>query len=180
MPTGAREGAVSPVPLVLGFLMSGPAHPYELYQEFSRRLGRVWRLGQSHMYAYLNGIEAEGLATAELEEQQGRPARKVYRITAAGKKRFREWMRAPSRQVRNIRLEFLAKLYFYRALGLEGAVELVRDQKAVLAERIAAMEALMLEEGDEYWRLVLDFRRSEAEAIALWLDRCALEQRDPE
>jgi len=172
MPTKPREGSASPIPVLLGFLMAGPAHPYELHREFNRGLGRVWRLGQSHLYAYLKSIEADGLAAVEVEEQKDRPARNVYRITSSGKRLFSEWLRVPSAQVRNIRLEFLAKLYFLGSLGLEGREELVGFQKAVLASRIESMEEAMRATEDEYWRLVLDFRRSEAQAIALWLDRC--------
>jgi PadR family transcriptional regulator, regulatory protein AphA len=170
----AKEETASPLPVLLGFLMSGPAHPYELYQRFDRELGRVWRVGQSHLYAYLKRIEAEGMAKVEVEEQESRPARNVYRLTSAGRRRFLEWLRKPSRHVRNIRLEFLVRLYFFRALELEGQDELVLAQKAVIEERLASLERSMREtdSGSEYWCLVLDFRRGEMEAILAWLDRC--------
>ena len=174
----AREEAASPLPVLLGFLVSGPAHPYELYQRFNRELGRVWRLGQSHLYAYLKRIEEEGLAKVEVEEQESRPARNVYRLTSAGRKQFLEWLRKPSRHVRNIRLEFLARLYFFRALELEGQEELVRAQKAVIEERLATIERAMREADDEYWRLVLDFRYSEMKAILAWLGRCSAKRSD--
>lgn len=153
--------------------MSGPAHPYELSQRFERELGRVWRVGQSRLYAYVNKLEEEGYATVEVEAQEARPPRKVFRISGAGKKRFLEWLREPTRHVRNIRLEFLARLYFFRELGLEGQEELVARQKAVIEERLASIERSMRETEDEYWALVLDFRRSEMEAVVAWLGRCA-------
>jgi DNA-binding PadR family transcriptional regulator len=152
----------------------GPAHPYELYRRFDRELGRIWRVGQSHLYAYLKRIEAEGFATVEVEEQEGRPDRNVYRITSAGKKSFEAWLREPSQpQVRKLRLELLAKLYFFRELGLPGIDKLAAAQDASLRERVASIEGAMSETGDEYWRSVLDFRKVEIEAIIAWLGRRA-------
>ena len=168
-----KEEAASPLPVLLGFLMPGPAHAYELYRDFDRGLGRVWRIGQSKAYAYLKEIEAEGLASVAIEEQESLPARRVYSLTAAGRLRFLDWLRGTTPQARNIRLEFLARLYFYRELGLEGIEELVAAQEAVLVQRMAALQLAMRESGDEYWRLVLDFRRSEMGAIVSWLGRCA-------
>lgn len=169
--TMPREESVSPEPVLLGFLASGPAHPYELYRLFDRELGRVWRIGQSHLYAYLKKIEAEGFATVEVTEQEGRPDRNVYRITGAGRRRFADWLGTPSRQVRNLRLELLARLYFFRRRGMDGLGEFAEAQKALLSERVASLELAMRETDDEYWRSVLDFRRGEAEAAIAWLER---------
>lgn len=153
--------------------MSAPAHPYELYRLFDRELGKVWRLGQSHLYAYLEKIEEQGLATMEVEASEGAPDRKVYRITPEGKKRFGEWLLEPSPRVRTLRLELLAKLYFYRRLGLKGMDRLAARQRKLLEERLASLDGAMRETDDDYWRSVLDFRRSEIEAIVAWLDRTA-------
>lgn len=167
-----REESASPVPILLGLLLEGPAHPYELYRRFDRELGKVWRVGQSHLYAFLKQIEAEGLATVEIKEQEGRPDRNVYSITASGRRRFEDWLRQPAGpQLRKLRLELLSRLYFFRKLGLAGLDEFVAAQAALLGERIASIESAMSETGDEYWRSVLDFRKVEIEAALAWLDR---------
>jgi DNA-binding PadR family transcriptional regulator len=168
-----REEIASPEPVLLGLLIEGPAHPYELYRRFDRELGRVWRVGQSHLYAYLKHIEAEGFASVEVEEQEGRPDRNVYSITSSGRRRFEAWLREPSKpQVRKLRLELLARLYFFRALALPGLGEFAAAQGAALDERLASIDSAMGETSDEYWRSVLDFRKSEIEAVMAWLGRC--------
>ena len=123
-----REEVASPQPVLLGFLMLGPGHPYELNKLFRRDLGSVWRVGQSHIYAHLTRLAELGLAKAGAEAQDGRPNRIVYRVTAAGKKSFLAWLHEPSQHVRNIRLEFLARLYFFRRLELPGLSDLVADK----------------------------------------------------
>jgi len=155
--------------------MAGPAHPYGLYREFDRELGRVWRIGQASLYARLRRAEDEGLARVEVAEVEGAPDRRVHRITAAGKRSFLVWLRGSSERVRDIRLEFLARLYFFRRLELEGLEEAVKLQKTALLARVTALESDIAEatrSRDEYWRLVLEFRRSETKAVVDWLDAC--------
>lgn len=162
----------SPQPVLLGFLMAGPKHPYELCQEFERELGRVWHIGQSHLYAYLKQLAESGLATVQTEAQPNRPARNVYTITPAGQQAFDKWLHQPTQHVRHIRLDFLAHLYFYRRLQLPGLEQLVADQQALILSYVESLSHAIAEADDEYWRLVLEFRQSEMETVIRWLDRC--------
>jgi DNA-binding PadR family transcriptional regulator len=168
----SKETLPSPQPVLLGFLMPGPKHPYELHQEFEHELGRVWHIGQSHLYAYLKQLAESGLATVKIEAQPNRPARNVYHITPAGQEAFLNWLHQPTQHGRHIRLEFLARLYFYRRLSLPGLEQLVADQKALFRSRVESLSRAIAETDDEYWRLVLEFRQSETETIISWLDRC--------
>ena len=85
-----RQAGVSPQPALLGLLLSEPKHGYELFQEFSRELGGVWRIGQSQLYAQLKQLEESGLVSVRVEEQPNRPARKVYHVTEAGRRAWHE------------------------------------------------------------------------------------------
>jgi DNA-binding PadR family transcriptional regulator len=167
-----RDATLSPQPVLLGFLLLGPQHPYELYQEFNRELGRVWYVGQSHLYAYLKQLAESGLATVKTKAQPNRPARNVYHITPAGQEAFLNWLHQPTQHVRHIRLDFLAHLYFFRRLALPGLEQLVADQKTLIQSYVESLNHAIAETDDEYWRLVLEFRRSEMETIIRWLDRC--------
>src|SRR5512136_1791025 len=166
----SKETSPSPQPVLLGFLMLGPRHPYELYQEFEPELGRVWHIGQSHLYAYLKQLAESGLATVKTEAQSNRPARHVYHITPAGQQAFLDWLHQPTQHVRHIRLEFLARLYFFRRLSLPGLEQLVADQKALFQSRIESLGGTIAETDDRYLRLVLESRHGEMEAIIRWLD----------
>jgi DNA-binding PadR family transcriptional regulator len=168
----SKEILPSPQPVLLGFLMLGPKHPYELFQEFERELGRVWRIGQSHLYAYAKQLAESGLATVKTEAQPNRPTRNVYCITVAGQEAFLNWLHQPTQHGRHIRLEFLARLYFFRRLSQPGLEQLVADQKALFQSRIESLGRAIAETDDEYWRLVLEFRQSEMETITRWLDHC--------
>ena len=168
----SKDAAPSPQPALLGLLIPGPKHPYELHQEFDRELGRVWHIGQSHFYAVLKQLAESDLVTVEVEAQRKRPARNVYHLTPAGQEAFLRWLHTPIPRVRHIRLEFLTRLYFFRRLALPGLEQLIAEQTTVLRERLAAVESAMAESDDAYWRLVLAFRQNEIQAVMNWLDRC--------
>ena len=73
---------------LLGVLSLGPAHGYDLCAELRERLGQIWILRTSHIYALLTGLEKDGLVSHERIDQENRPAKKVFRITSEGRKLF--------------------------------------------------------------------------------------------
>ncbi len=167
-----REPDAGPQPALLGLLMARPRHGYELYQDFSRELGRVWQIGLSQLYAHLKQLEEAGLLTAQTEPQPDRPPRKVYSLTAAGRAAFLDWLHRPTPYLRHIRLDFLVRLYFFHVLALPGLDQLVAEQKALCQAQCERFGQLAAEADDRFRRLVLEFRQGQLEAVIRWLDRC--------
>jgi DNA-binding PadR family transcriptional regulator len=165
------DASISPQPALLGLLMAQPKHGYELHQEFSRGLGRVWQIGLSQLYAQLKQLEESGQVRAQTEAQASRPPRKVYHLTAEGRQAFVNWLHKPTPYLRHIRMEFLARLYFFRHLGLPGLEQLVAEQKTVCQVQVDRFARLAAETDDEFRRLVLEFRRGQLEAVIHWLDQ---------
>jgi DNA-binding PadR family transcriptional regulator len=168
----SRDEKPSPQPALLGFLMLEPRHAYELHQEFSRELGRVWRVGRSQLYAQLKQLAEFGWLTVETEMQTNRPARKVYHLTTAGREAFLDWLHQPTLHLRHIRLEFLTRLYFFQRLDQPGLEELVQRQKSLLQSQVDALNRKADQTEDTFWQLVLAFRRGQMEAVMDWLDDC--------
>ena len=167
-----QEPVPFPQVILLGFLMPGPQHGYRLHQEFERELGQVWYIGRSQLYAYLKQLAGAGLVRVETEPSDSYPPRKVYRLMPAGERAFQRWLKEPTPFLRQIRIEFLARLYFYRRLSLPGMEELIARQKAVLAARIGGQQRAAEEAEDVFTRLVAEFRQGQLEAVIRWLDRC--------
>ncbi len=165
----------SPFPLdkaLLGFLMQGPAHGYALHQRAESDLGRIWYMGMSNVYGTLKELEAAGHVEATVDEESY-PPRKVYAVTRAGKETFLAWVREVVPAVRDMRVEFLAKLYFFHTLGLEGVGQLLDAQERVCRERLEELEQEAAEGGDDVFeRVVSDFRRRRIEASLDWLQAC--------
>jgi DNA-binding PadR family transcriptional regulator len=167
-----RDRDASPQPVLLGLLMSQPKHGYELHQEFSRELGGVWQIGLSQLYAQLKQLEEAALVEAISEAQPNRPPRKVYHLTLEGRAVFEDWVHQPTPYLRHIRVEFLARLYFFRQLSMPGLEQLVAEQKQVCQSQIERFDQLAAETGDPFRRCVLEFRCGQLQAVVLWLERC--------
>jgi DNA-binding PadR family transcriptional regulator len=158
---------------LLGLLMQGPMHGYDLHRRVEDDLGLVWYMGISNVYGALKRLEQGGQVESTVSPQEGRPPRKVYRITPAGEQSFLDWVRRPVPTMRDMRVEFPAKLYFFRALGLEGIGELIAAQEAVCREQVEQMERSAAQcDPHDFNRLVYDFRRRQIEAILDWLQVC--------
>jgi DNA-binding PadR family transcriptional regulator len=161
---------------LLGFLMQGAIHGYALHQRAENELGRIWYMGISNIYGALKRLEQAGQVESTLNPQESRPARKVYHITPAGREVFLEWIQKPVPTIRDMRVEFLAKLYFFHKLGLEGATQLIAAQEAICRKQIERLEqrADGYAQGD-FNHLVFDFRRRRINASLEWLHVCKKE-----
>jgi len=158
---------------LLGFLMEGSMHGYDLHQRVEEDLGRIWAMGISNIYGAMKRLEQAGQAQSSLSPQENRPPRKVYHITPAGRRSFLEWLQRPVPSMRDMRVEFPAKLYFFHTLGLEGGAALITAQEAVCRERVARLEQRAAQcEPQDFDQLVFDFRRRQIEAIIQWLQYC--------
>ena len=158
--------------VVLGLLMKQERHGYEIHRYFSPGLGRVWYAGMSQVYALLKRLEAAGKVVSTVELQGNRPAKKVYSITPRGHEDFLGWVHEPLKRVRDLRLEFLAKLFFMRELGLAGTDELIQRQIDVCQGQLQALRHKDRTSSDEFDHLVFQFRIYQIEAILTWLQDC--------
>ena len=159
-------------PVLLGLLMSGPRHGYELYQELEQDLAGVWQIGLSQLYAQLKQLQEAGLVDAQTEPQPNRPPRKVYHVTDEGREVFLHWLRQPTPYLRLIRVEFLLRLYLFDRLSLPGVEQLVAAQRAVCREQADRFGQAAAEAQGAFPRLVYEFRQGQMEAVIRWLDRC--------
>jgi DNA-binding PadR family transcriptional regulator len=159
---------------LLGFLCEEPMHAYEMHQHLRRAeaLGLVWRIKQSQLYALLARLEEVGYLTTVTAPQETRPARKMLHLTPAGRAAFERWRTTPVEHGRELRQEFLAKLYFAQRAGTGCVEKLVDAQRAACRSMLLALQARAAAAKEPYARLVYEFRCSQVKAWFEWLDRC--------
>lgn len=161
---------------LLGFLYHRPMHGYQLRQQLAqaRDLGLVWRIKEAQLYRLLGRLEEEGYVRAVNEPQGSRPPRKILHLTPAGEAAFLNWARAPVRRGRDLRMEFLAKLYFARRLAPPPTAELIQAQRQELRAWLADLErqAARIQATRPFDWLVLDFRVGQLRAMLAWLETC--------
>ena len=70
---------------LLALLAGGPAHGYELKQAMEQQFGAVLPpLNAGQIYTTLSRLERDGLVEDDAVAQNGRPNKRVYRLTEAG------------------------------------------------------------------------------------------------
>jgi len=171
-PKDHHTGNISPEFALLGFLIAGPSHGYDLHQQFVVKLGHVWHLSQSQAYAILKRLEERGDISAQVIEQEKLPVRQMLRITKAGRQRFFEWLEAGvGKNARSIRLEFLTRLYFAQLYRPEILAQSYKSQSAEIEATIARLESLLegLPPEQVFNRLSLDFRLQQMRLIQNWM-----------
>ncbi len=164
--------------LGLLYLDDGAGHGYDLARHFTegQPLSDVLRLEPGMLYHHLKKMARAGWVTATVEPQGARPPRQVYRIAGEGRAELMRWLREPVARTRELRLEFLVKLYFARRLDPALAARLVAEQRETcrrleqsLATQLAKVDRGDGGDEDEFTRLVLELRLAQTRAAAEWL-----------
>jgi DNA-binding PadR family transcriptional regulator len=167
--------ALSPEYALLGFLAQHPAHGYDLHQRLVTDLGQVWHVSLSQTYNILNRLEAQGLIAGTVQEQARLPARRSFRLTSAGRRRFATWLNSPARcSVRTIRVEFTTRLYFAQALSPDILPDLIAAQSAEVRAGLERLQTLRAEIPKEqaFNHLGLNLRLRQLTSLLDWLAEC--------
>src|SRR3954470_9926064 len=78
---------------VLGLMAwRGEATRYELHKLAGRTVGFIYAPARSQLYAVVKRLEASGLVSGERILQAGRPNKRVFSLTGAGREVLREWL----------------------------------------------------------------------------------------
>jgi len=156
--------------LILGALATRPLHGYDLYQYLEQDLSLIWTLGRSQTYALLSRMERAGLVTHKRQTQEKRPDRKTFSLAPAGRKIFNQWVKTPVAHIRDLRLEFLAKIHFLGKGDSKSLEKLIEGQQGVCREKMGRMAERKGAASSGMERLTYEYRLSQAEAVLKWLE----------
>jgi len=146
-------------------------HGYDIHKFLSSGLNGVWYVGMSNMYGMLKKLESDGHVSSVIEAQANRPARRIFSVTEKGRNFFGDWISKPVNNIRDLRVEFIAKLYFFKDLNLSGGERLVERQKAVCRRILESTEGSAPEKS-RFTGLLSDFRSCQIRSILSWLEEC--------
>lgn len=117
-------------------------HGYVLAQRLRQgSLAEIIRLEPGMLYHFLKKLDRAGFVVTSVAHQVSRPDRQNHTLTAAGETALAVWLDAPVRATRDVRLDFLVKLWFARELDPDRAANLVATQRAVIAQLLGSLEA---------------------------------------
>ncbi|NIM05094.1 MAG: PadR family transcriptional regulator [Armatimonadetes bacterium] len=126
--------------IILGLLESLPMTGYELKQAFDNSLGYFSGASFGSIYPTLAKLEKEGLASVKVEPREGRQ-RKVYSITQAGRKEYRDAL-GGEMTIPPFRNEFLTRLFFFSSLKPKRQEEMAQQYIAYLEEKQASLKSI--------------------------------------
>jgi len=131
------------LPDILLSLLREPMSGTELIRLFQGTISHFWKTDLSQIYRALEAMETEGSLRSGSSPSSKGPARRVYRLTARGRRRLAEWIRRPA-TIPAAKFEYLAQLFSVTAdeRPRERARELLTSMRGEAAAAVAVLEAI--------------------------------------
>ena len=95
---------------ILVLLETEPSSGYDLLKQFNNSLGYFWNAKHQQIYQQLKILLNESLIQCKIEEQHGKPDKKVYKITKLGVTELSDWL-SDSVKPNKINDALLVKIY---------------------------------------------------------------------
>lgn len=167
---------------IMGFLSSEDSTGYDLKTRcFDRLASHYWTADQAQIYRTLDRLERQGLVSAKLQVQRGRPDRNVYKLTAAGRKSLDGWLEDYHPAPPN-RDPFLIQIAFADHLSDSATLELfarAREERQTRLEALRSHATKLGEESEDgtnrgvmLERMTYDAALARERATIDWLDDC--------
>lgn len=169
--------ALTPDETVLGLLASQAQHGYQLLESFrdSERLGNVWKLSASQLYAVLKRLQRQGWITGFEHESENAPPRVEFSLTGAGWHRLNAWLNAPDPcpSIRRVRVEFASRLYIAQLLG-RPVQPIIAQQRAACEKECRRIQGIQETGPAGIGWLASELVIAQLDAVLRWLDLCEL------
>jgi PadR family transcriptional regulator AphA len=163
---------------VLGLLRQRPSHGYELQRQLSGRHGLaiVCPVEPAMVYAVLKSLSGLELIDGEWDNRTY-PPKAIYSVTETGDSEFQRWLMRPVGRIREVRLDFMVKLYF---LMQEEPPAQRTETRNLLAGQLDVCETYASEieheieavDEDSFDALALGSKLSAARLTSVWLADC--------
>ncbi|MGH7680358.1 MAG: PadR family transcriptional regulator [Candidatus Eiseniibacteriota bacterium] len=178
MPAGASTPYA-----ILGLLRFGPMSGYDIHRELEEETAFFWSESYGQIYPALRSLSARRWAKMRRAPTPGRGARgrrerRVYAITARGRKAFDEWLRiaprpSPPRQ------ELLLKLFLADREFLDAPEAWIQDLLEAETERLRILRRLQgqIPRGDHrhpnvrFWAIALEYVERQSEGAVAWCQK---------
>jgi DNA-binding PadR family transcriptional regulator len=161
---------------LLALLAKEPAHGYELKTQLERILGEAYpspNIGQ--IYLTLQRLEKAGLVRGTDVVQAGRPNKRTYELTPAGREAVDAWMAEPSEGPR-VRDDFFMKLALGPLTGDIDRLELINSQRRhYLTQMRALSRQASAGDSNPIAGLLVEGAMLHVQADLDWLERCQAE-----
>jgi PadR family transcriptional regulator AphA len=129
-----------------------PRSGYDLVQTFRISMSHYWHAHPGQIYPTLDRMEHDGWISGREVIQRGRPNKRVYSITAEGRRVLLEWLQSPYEPLK-MKNPPLLRSRFLGHLGAEGAREKFAEMRAAMTsyfEQLRGYDRMFKEKGGPY------------------------------
>ncbi|WP_018131522.1 PadR family transcriptional regulator [Effusibacillus pohliae] len=159
--------------LILSQLMSGPKHGYEIKKNVERILGSGFSINNNTLYPALRRFQEMGAVTKEVELQEGKPNRHIYRVTDLGAEVLEEMLREFSPEMAGDEAEFLVRVALFDMLDVDSRKQILEARKRVLNKWLEHLdqvaEPLSLAKRRPFGWRVVQFQKHLIEQELAWI-----------
>ena len=157
---------------VLGLLSIEPMSGYDIRKASIDALSHFWHESYGQIYPALAALEGEGLVRLLPAAESDKRSRKVYALTAKGRRALAAWRKqAPAE--RPFRNELLLKLFTAdKASDVLAHVKLLRKEETARLEEYARIEARLAREAParKLWKATVRYGIHRSRAIIAWCE----------
>ena len=164
--------AVSIRHLILGLLTQQPMSGYGIKRSLKSLSWLIDSPSFGSIYPALRALREDGLVTVEVAPRQGKPPRKIYTITEAGRLALREWMDQPVTPGASLKT-FVMRLILANNFSHTGLISHLQQRRSQVAVHCATLNQIaeaMNGTIDPGQRLAFAYGLALATAELAWLD----------
>ncbi|PPS68405.1 MULTISPECIES: PadR family transcriptional regulator [Streptomyces] len=127
---------------VMAALLEGEASGYDLAKKFDATVANFWMSTPQQLYRELDRMEAEGLVTARLVEQERRPNKRLFSLTEIGREVVHAYTAEPLGKPAVIRDELMVKVQCLDAGDIDAVREAIVERMEWATAKLARYERL--------------------------------------
>ncbi|MEO1131198.1 MAG: PadR family transcriptional regulator [Cyanobacteria bacterium J06639_1] len=135
-----QQGFMSLSHTILMLLAESAHSGYDLSKEFDECVGHYWQATPQQIYRELSKLDGQGLVEAETIAQEGRPNKKLYTITAAGKLKLVEWLTEPADPM-SVREDLMVKMRGSHLIAPDAMLTELQRRQAIHEEKLEVLRA---------------------------------------
>jgi len=156
--------------LILGLLAQNPMTGYDMRKHVQDVLSVVTNASYGSLYPILHKLLEEEAVQMDEVAQEGRPAKKIYRITQKGAKELQAWLKqAPAED--KFKREFLLKLYFAQEMPAQDLRKMLMRRQQEMQARLSSLYLEREATNDPRQKWILDYSLSMYQAEMTWLEQ---------
>lgn len=132
--------------VIMVVINNGECSGYEISKQFEGPLGQFWNTSHQRIYRALATLYQAGWVDFKPVIQQGRPDKKVYRLTTLGEEKLDTWLCTPQKPTA-VNSSFLVKLYSGKHAPIK---PLLAELQAEYAESVIRLEVFNQQQQEHF------------------------------